>query len=325
MAMKSEHPIRLAFIGTGGWAQRYHLPSLDYIRHQKATGRELQLRGIYGLDHDEALTLGQKYGFDRVYASLDELIRDKDVDVVAMAITPSAVHDVLIQVLGKNVPIFTEKPPGADFHQAQELAQLVRVINVVGFNRRYNSLNNAFKEHLSKLSGITSVRGAMYRINRTEDHFILHTGIHLVNLMEYLFGPIRTVRNEKTVDAATGGTNYLAHLAFESGQAAQLLFAPCSEKHWEGIEVVAEGQTVTLHSPHNDAPGEIVVHRHGSADGEVVDRSGQEIPILEEGYAREYLDLFGAMADGHPTRSNFQNAVNTMRVAEAIELGKDLH
>lgn len=330
-------PAHLAFIGTGGWSRRYHLPSLQYIRrHQlaKAYGRELILHGIFGLRADEAADLAKQYGFARVYGTLDELIADHDVDMVAIAITPTATKEVVLKVLGKNVPVFTEKPPGVTYAEAQELGRLVQVPNVVGFNRRYGLLNNRFKEHLGQTPRLGKVRGLMYRKNRREPDFIRATAPHLINLLEYFFGPIRALRNERGVEPATGGPVYRAHVRFESGLPGEILLSPCGDRHWEGIEVhpeIASDRTLILHSPHNDAPGEIMSRRPGAGPVEeiepveevVIDRSGQHIPLLEEGYVWEYMDLLSTI-DGASARSTFQNAVNTMRIAEAIDAGRDL-
>ncbi|HOF19396.1 MAG TPA: Gfo/Idh/MocA family oxidoreductase [Phycisphaerae bacterium] len=318
--------IRLAFVGTGNWARRYHLPSLKHIRDTRMDGWDLSLHGIYGIRHDEAVQLAEQYAFGRVYSRLEEILDDPDLDAVAVVITPEAAQDVLLKLLVRNAPLFTEKPPGADYAQARELAEKVHVLNVVGYNRRYNLLNNRFKELLGTVGKIEQVQGEMYRINRREPHFVMHTGGHLINLMEYLFGDIRQVRNEKQKHPATGETVHVAHVAFDSGLGGRIVLAPCSDRHWEGVTVRAAGQTTILHSPHNDGAGEVVIRKAGAdSKGEVVARSGQRLPILEEGYALEYLDFFAAMADGRPTRSNFRNAVNTMRVAEAIETGKDLN
>lgn len=319
-------PVRLAFIGTGNWARRYHLPSLQYIRQHAVGDRDVVLHGIYGPKRHEADELAARYAFERVYATLDELIEDRDVDAVAMVISPEAVRDVIVRVLEKRVPVFTEKPPGANYAEAQELAGLVRVPNVVAFNRRYGVLNNRFRELVGQSPGIVTVRGAMYRKNRREPHFVLHTGPHLVNFMEYLFGPIKRLRNERQTYPATGEMMYVAHVRFESGLDGQVLFAPCSDRHWEGIEVQSEDRTLILHSPHNDAPGEIVIRRQraGREDGQVIARSGEQIPILEEGYVWEHVDFLRSATGGEPPRSTFQNAANTMRIVEAIETGADL-
>lgn len=315
--------VRLAFVGTGNWARRYHLPSLNHIRQHKLGGCELVLHGIYGVRQNEAEELAGQYHFGRVYPTLDDLMGDAEVDAVAIVISPEATKQVVLQVMEKELPLITEKPPGANYAEAQELAERVQVPHVVGFNRRYGVLNNRFREMVQRVSGIVSVRGVMHRVNRQQPHFVLHAGPHLINFMEYLFGPIRSLRTEHRIVPSTGGRLYLGHACFESGLTGEIELTPAGERHWEGIEVHTTEQTLILHSPHNDGAGEILRRREGAAD-EVLDRSGENVPVVEEGYAWEHVDLLNAVGGPRPVRSTFQNAVNTMRVAEALETGRDL-
>lgn len=322
----ARRPVRLGFVGTGNWARRYHLPALDHIRTHRLAGCQLVLQGICGPKSNEVKELADKYGFERAYSTLQELIDDPQIDAVAVVISPEATQQVMMQLLDKSVPLLTEKPPGADYSQAQELARCVHVPHVVGFNRRYAVLNNRFRELVQQCGEIKSVRGAMHRINRQQPHFILHAGPHLINFMEYLFGPIGSMRYERSTIAATGGQLHVGHVRFASGLPGQIELSPSSDRHWEGIEVRTEERTLILHSPHNDGAGEIIVREHGTAGNKetVLARSGEHIPLIEEGYAWEHVDLLKAVGGERPIRSTFPNAANTMRVAEAIETGCNL-
>ena len=46
--------INLAFIGSGNWARKYHFPALNYVRTQFADRFDVNLRGIYSLDVEQA-------------------------------------------------------------------------------------------------------------------------------------------------------------------------------------------------------------------------------------------------------------------------------
>lgn len=315
-------PIRLAFVGTGNWARRYHLPSLDYIRRERLGDCDVALHGIYGPKQDESAELAAKYGFAKTYATLPDLIADREVDAIAVVITPAAVKDVILQLLAMSKPVFTEKPPGLSLAEAQELATRGNVTNVVGFNRRFGVLNNRFKQMIAATPGVQRVAGRMYRKNRTEPDFIRSTGPHLINFMEYLFGDVRTLRNERRTDPVTGGTEFVAHVQFASGLPGEILFSPVSSRHWEGIEVTTADRTLILHSPQNDGPGEIIARNDGV--DEVLARNGDHLPILEEGYAWEHVEFLTAISRGSPVRSTFATSVSTMRVAEAIDTGRDL-
>ncbi len=138
-----KHNIRLAFVGSGNWARKYHFPSLAYLTQRSISNTtrdlsvDLRLRGIYSLDSEIAVGVASETGFELVYPSLDALLDDDAVDAIAVAVTPSALASVLKRVIKKGVPIISEKPPGVTTQEAKDLSDLITVPNVLAFNRRF--------------------------------------------------------------------------------------------------------------------------------------------------------------------------------------------
>jgi hypothetical protein len=94
---------------------------------------------------------------------------------------------------------------------------------------------------------------------------------------------------------------------------------------------VGPERTAYLYGPLWADPGEIVIEENERAEvlhkQQLVRRTipgGLGLEIIERGIVAEYEEFFAAVRSGRSTRSNFQNAVNSMRIAEAIELGIDL-
>jgi predicted dehydrogenase len=324
--------IHLAFVGSGNWAQKYHFPALDYIRQHASDNFTLDLHGIYSLDAETAGQVATQYGFARVYGSLDDLLADEDLDAIAVAVSPSALVSVVERLVATQLPLFSEKPPGISSLEAQKLADLVNVPNVVAFNRRYIPLNNVFKSIVEEMSDIFFVEGHFFRHNRPDPTFALETGIHWINFMEYLFGEIRTVRNERWRHPQNETWIRLARLTFASGLRGLLKIFPCTGAQGERLEVHSPQRTAYLYGPLWTDPGEIVIEENETA--EVLHKQqlvrhtipgGLGIEVVERGIVSEYEEFFAAVQSGQPTRSTFQNAVNGMRVAEAIELGIDLN
>ena len=181
--------IKLAYIGSGGWARKNHFPALKYIVSAQNEQYEVHLQGITSLDYQEACEVAGKYGFARVYKNIDDLISDSEINAVAVAITPDALKDVLTQVVTRNIPILSEKPPGISSKQAQFLSETVRVPNLVTFNRRFNPLNQIFRKIVQEMTDIHFVEGSFYRHARLDETFMIGTGIHWINFIEYVLGP----------------------------------------------------------------------------------------------------------------------------------------
>jgi len=126
--------LRAAVIGAG-FVGRAHIESL---RRQG-----IPVVGVLGSSRDRAAESARALRIDRVYSSLDELAKDKEVDVVHIC-TPNHLHAEQTTVLmraGKHV--MCEKPLAMNTKESAELIDLARKENRVGgvtYNLRYYPL-----------------------------------------------------------------------------------------------------------------------------------------------------------------------------------------
>ena len=98
---------------------------------------------------------------------------------------------------------------------------------------------------------------------------------------------------------------------------------PCCGSATEWIEVHSQRQSLYMHYglySAIDYPGRIHIHREGRLE-KLVAGQGDAPRLVNEGFVGEYLDFFQAVAHGNPTRSNFQNALHSLRIASEIERG----
>lgn len=315
--------LNLAFVGSGAWARRYHFPALAFIREQMRDRFDLRLRGIFSLDTSQAQAMARVYGIERVYDSLDALREDADLSAIAVAVTPQALKGVIDRLIPCGLPLFSEKPPGISAQEAAYLAEQVAVPNVVAFNRRYIPLNQRFKEIVAAMQGIYFVAGHFLRHAREDEAFVIGTGVHWINYMEYLFGPITEVQVEHHPNPQNDTYGRLARLRFSTGLPGLLKIIPCTGSQHERVEVHSNDQSAYLDGPLWETPGSILIER-GTERTVIAPEAGSSDAAdtpLTRGIVDEYVDFFSAVCYGTPTRSNFQNAVNTMRVAEIIEGG----
>jgi predicted dehydrogenase len=314
--------INLAFIGSGSWARKYHFPALAYLQERHA---DLRLRGITSLELDRARAVAQRYGFQRVYADVDALLADDAVNAVAVAVPPAAVKAVLLRVVARGVPILSEKPPGISLQEAQTLSERITVPNVLAFNRRYAPLNNRFLELVADQraqSEIHFVDAHFLRHARTDAAFMIGTGIHWINYLTYLFGEIAAVDGVRFPNPANATWVREARLTFADGLRGRLKVLPCSGSQVERLEVHSNAQSAYLYGPLWDDPGQIVVET-GDARRVIDAEATQPLPeIVRLGIVGEYEEFLAVVRGQAAARSTFQNAVNSMRVAEAMEQGE---
>ena len=181
MVGQSRRELSLALIGAGEWVERYHLPTIKRLSDQQ----NVSIAGIWNRTRAKAEKLARDFDLPKVYGDLQEVIDDHEVDCLAIAVNSRAVGQILRTLAVRDLPLICEKPPGADAAEARELAALITRTNVVAFNRRYMPLNQRFKEFVDR-EHIEFVECSFYRRRRDVEEFITETGIHGINLLEYL-------------------------------------------------------------------------------------------------------------------------------------------
>ena len=187
-------------------------------------------------------------------------------------------------------------------------------------------INRRFKNLADAIEGAYFAECHFYRNERLYDHFVRETGVHGINYMEYLCGPIHELHTETGRIARNGSQFWISSVTFESGTRGVFKFFPCCGSSVERYEVHGQETSIYLHCPQSytsDHPGRIEVHKNGHVDSIIYDAE-EEGDLLSMGIVDEYREFFAAVLHGSGTASNFANACNTMKVAEAIEAGTPL-
>jgi myo-inositol 2-dehydrogenase / D-chiro-inositol 1-dehydrogenase len=325
--------IRLGYLGAGTWGRSKHLPAISYIREHYSDYFDITISALCERDKDIADEVQREYGIKTVYDNVDSFADDENLDCYAVIIKPNNLPDVLQKLSRRKVPILTEKPPGLTTQDTQNLADNIKTPNVVGFNRCYFPIVQKFKEILDETDDIYYMDCNFYRHERYDSNlfsesrgdtslpFVVGTGVHAISVIEYLFGNIEQCMTTKIKVKANNTDAWLTDLNFKSGLKGRLKILPCSGSETEWLEVHSQMRSIYLHYTiysENDYPGRIYVYEKGKLK-EIIEGDANLPRIVNEGFVDEYLELFRAVVDGSPTRSNFQSAVNTMRVAELIE------
>ncbi len=96
--------VRIGIVGTG-FAAHFHLAS-----YQKVYGEEFEIRGITGRNRDKAAHLAKEFGIPRVHDSLEQMLADREIDVVDLVV-PNHLHVPLaVQAAQAGKHVFCEKP-----------------------------------------------------------------------------------------------------------------------------------------------------------------------------------------------------------------------
>ena len=97
-------PVRIALVG-GGFAAHFHLAS-----YEKVYGVDFEVVGLFDILKDKAAHLAKERGVPRVYDSYEQLLADKNVDVVDVVV-PNFLHvPTAVKAAQAGKHVFCEKP-----------------------------------------------------------------------------------------------------------------------------------------------------------------------------------------------------------------------
>ena len=194
--------LRVAFVGTGWWGS-------ELAKAAASLPDRLRIAGFHSLDEAACRKLSAQHG-GRVFASLDAILAETEIDAVLLA-TPHSQHAsqaIAAAHAGKHV--FVEKPLALDVASARRAAQACEAakrVLAVGHNRRFMPGARKLRELLPRLGKVIHVEAhysgnlmmtlpaGHWRIRRDEMPAagMAPMGLHLVDMVQWLLGPIARV------------------------------------------------------------------------------------------------------------------------------------
>lgn len=306
--------MNVALVGIGSHSSSNHAPSLKAL----ADAGRIRLAAVCDLDAEKAERAAARYGFDEWYTSIESLYDGAALDAVVVVMPISAVVPVGKQVIARGTPVCIEKPMGAEIAEARDLADFAKGHHtpvMVSLNRRFDPGVRVAVDWLAERSDIRALHGIMLRHNRRERDFIWGTGIHLVDLLASLAGPM--VLSHAAAPTATGRTGLLksAH-----GIDVTLEIFPCAGRVEDRVRIVGDDCFVDLRTGPTRPwrvecwqANDVVFSAEAAHDAPVHVRNG----TYDE--TRAFID---AVEQGRPMRPSLADALASSEVAAALQAVK---
>ncbi len=113
-----------------------------------------QLCAVADTNYELAKQKAEAYGIEKVYASVDEMLNDKDIDAVHNC-TPNFLHmEINEKIIRSGKHLFSEKPLTMNYEQAKKLLAVKKefpeVEAAVNFNYRLNPLVQEIRSRIKK-------------------------------------------------------------------------------------------------------------------------------------------------------------------------------
>lgn len=191
--------MKVGIIGLGDIAQKAYLPLITQIKGVKpyfCTRTEKTLK-----------KLGEKYRVDKLYNSVDKLLKE-DIDAAFVHAASEAHYSIVKKLLKNKIPTFVDKPITYHLEKTEELIEIAKkekIILMTGFNRRYVPTYRSLLE-------IDNPKTIIMEKNRTLEpgdprEFIMDDFIHVIDTIAYFQGGIdldkisfdKIMRNDKLI------------------------------------------------------------------------------------------------------------------------------
>ncbi len=247
--------VRIGFIGVGGIGSA-HLNNV-------AKMNEANIVAICDLNESLASQKAQELGLSRFYTSVDEMLAQEEVDGVFICVPPFAHDSIEEKVLAKGIHLMVEKPVGLtlkEVYSKLEKIQQSGVLNASGYCLRYIDVLDKAKAYLQDKE-IAMVRGhylsqfvptPWFRNQEKSGGQIVEQATHVIDLMRYLAGDIRTVYADMNL-VNLGGIEGITipdvssvNVTFDSGAVGHLDATLVQHDHRAGVEILGHNFRVEL-------------------------------------------------------------------------------
>ncbi len=177
--------------------------------------QEAEFGGVLDIDHEKAKVLA---GSARVFSSLDEIINSPDLDAIIVSTPPDTHEEIAVAALRAGKHVLVEKPMANSIKACRQMLEAARESGTVlttGFNHRYFPAVKALKEavetgaigQLSYVRGFTGHTGLsefnstwMYSKDVMGGGALFDNGIHMIDLIHHIMGPISSVYGKSASD-----------------------------------------------------------------------------------------------------------------------------
>lgn len=234
--------LRIGVVGCGPIAQNAHLPAIE-------KARDIRLQAIADTDAGLRDAVARRYQAHSVYKHSDEILADPNVDLLILAVGDRLHVPLAKDAIRAGKHVLVEKPLGINTQECEELRSLVPSDRVfaIGCNRRflpgvkaakafatrsqsvasytafyYDSTfrhgvtqPNLFPLEMHNSGGVTKSSATDWKATNRRIYNLLTHSPHLLDLADYLVGPIekvRAVHRERDISPSVTGSRIVSHV-----------------------------------------------------------------------------------------------------------------
>ena len=239
---------RVALVGAGNLARWAHMPALKGIP-------DVSLRAVLSTNGARGKNYAMRFGADYCTSEYEEILADKDVDVVLIMSRNQHHAEQTRAALEAGKHVFVEKPMAISVDECRTLVRAVEDTGralTVGFNRRFAPFYVEQKRALSRRHGpaVISCRinspgisGGYWMADPAVGGAILGEACHFTDLLYWMLESepvqVSALTLPRDVPEPVGENNLVASLAFADGSIANITYCTVGSRTSGGERVEA--------------------------------------------------------------------------------------
>lgn len=307
-------PLRLAYIGAGGFSNGFMYPQLRF--------HDVELAAVCDLVEDKAKEAAARYGFARTYTDFRRMLEEVRPDAVICVGGPKVHYEIGRRVLEMGFPLYVQKSPAPSAAQTQDLAAAAAAAGVVchvGFNLRLcEAARQARQIITSDEFGPLTLAIVRYGLvsGKTLRDAVMDQHCHAYDTLRWLGGEVVDLNVQ--VAGVPGRRGYVVAARLANGAVATLNFTseqPVAQEFFYFELTGSAGHVLYSHDfdllyRRPDAPEQ---HwRRGVFTGDRV------ADLRWLGYVPDLANFFAAVRGDEPDLSPVADAVPTMSLCEKV-------
>jgi myo-inositol 2-dehydrogenase / D-chiro-inositol 1-dehydrogenase len=309
--------IRIALIGCGEHSRESHAAPL--ARYAAEHPGEISLAAVCDLDLRRAEAFRRDFGFERAYASLDELLASGGFDACVSVMPTDHIAAVGCTLLERRIPCVVEKPLGSSLEDAERLAHVARETgtpHMVSVNRRFMPYLERAAEWARGVGPLRYVRASMVRHARREPDFIWSTAIHAVDALRFLAGEIHEVETEVIRTDGPTAIWYVLSFRFEGGAVGRLEVLPTGGMVEESYELFGENYRARVVAG-SGTQRSLRLWRGGVVEADEIADENEPVD-LRNGSFNEVVEFVRALREGSRPKPEIEDVLPSVRAVFSI-------
>jgi predicted dehydrogenase/threonine dehydrogenase-like Zn-dependent dehydrogenase len=319
--------IKVGVIGAGAFAQAFHLPNIQQLSY-------FDLKAVATRTGTTAKKIAEKYGAQYYTTDFQEVLRDKDINMVLIATRHNLHAPIAIEAAKGGMHVFVEKPLAMTYGECREVYKAVTDNGVnltVGFNRRFSPLAQKLKRLTEKRKNPAIVHITVNSSGMKKEHWIndpvegggaiIGEGCHFFDLAGWLIGsePKRiyaeklAAHNPSLVD----DNNIACVISYQDGSVFSLTYTTIGHESFpkERVEVFMDGGVALI-----DDFKELITAGLGAQGEKVVRANKGQLELLQE---------FGKLLKGEAGNKDLPTVLDgvkatvcSLKAIDALRTGK---